>query len=203
MTADFPRLSWLQRPLCAMAPASRWSGRQALALCCGTWLLLLLLLAAPPAWAQTATAPAPAPAAEAPATEAAGSAIRPFMTLGAAYPLDKTYAQLSRDEVEALKNFWEPMPDADEPPFPAQGMKQLTMDLAAASQRRQAQGDLALAAHVDARGKVTKVDIYASPEEQLTRFAVWRLMNTAFKPALCGGAACAMQFPLRITFALE
>ena len=132
-----------------------------------------------------------------------GTRIRPFATYDARYPQNKPYEEFTSDERVLLKAMWEQMPAEDEPPFPRTGMRSILMDIRAAAERRQASGVLSLVAHVAPSGKVTKVDIHASPDDPLTRFAVWRLMTTPFKPAICSGAPCAMQFPLGYEFVIK
>jgi hypothetical protein len=113
-----------------------------------------------------------------------------------AYPLDRPYHRFTAPEKVALKSQWEAMAPDDEPPFPLEGMQALVLDIRDAARTLQVRGGLRLVAHVNGAGKVTKVDVHQSPDEQLTRFAAYRLVETRFKRALCNGKPCAMQFPL-------
>ena len=132
-----------------------------------------------------------------------GSRIRSVATAGARYPLDKPYERFSPEERAALKSRWEHIAEDDEPPFPAGGMKSLVLEFRTAAAKRQAVGITTLVAHVSPEGKVTKVDVLASVDDQLTRFIGWHLGNTKFKPAICAGQPCSMQFPMSFKFSFE
>jgi hypothetical protein len=108
------------------------------------------------------------------------------------------YEQLSADEQQRFKASYERLAEGDEPPFPRQGLKALYDPVLKAQSRFAAGGDLFLVALVGADGKVTEVRTYGSPSVEMTRFASELLLITSFKPAVCGGRACAMEFPLRM-----
>jgi len=132
-----------------------------------------------------------------PAAEATtGTRIRPTAAKGARYPYDKRYDAFTAEERTALKSIWEDMPADDEPPFPADGMKALMLDIHQTAQRLNLRGPLVLHAHVGSDGVVNKVDIYKSPDEKFGKYAAIKLGRTHFKPAKCGGQPCAMEFPL-------
>lgn len=176
-------------------------------------LAWVALCAAP--WAQANTplpgassASAPAPSAPTPqrlkAPEApTGSRIRGDAAQATALPLDKRYGQFTAAERAALKSLYEPMPEADEPPFPRDGLAPFILTLREAATRRQASGLLVLVAKVAPDGSVDGVDIYASPDEAFTRVAAIALGRTAFKPARCGGKPCRMEFPFSTVIQLE
>ncbi len=45
---------------------------------------------------------------------------------------------------------------------------------------------------------VTKVEAYEVPDPELAKFAASGLLLTKFKPAICKGAPCKMQYPLML-----
>jgi hypothetical protein len=159
--------------------------------------LLTLLLAASmsSAVAQSSDIRAPEPE--------IGSRIPPLAIRHASYPLNKTYDQMTQRERSALRSNWEAMSETDEPPFPLRGMRDLMLQLREAATKRQASGKLTLVANVNSMGNVDRVEVYDSPDDQLTRFAIWKVSTTPFKPALCSAQPCAMQFPIRIVFGLR
>ena len=44
----------------------------------------------------------------------------------------------------------------------------------------------------------TAVSVFESPDPEITRVAASVLMLSKFKPAVCAGRPCAMQFPLEV-----
>ena len=61
-------------------------------------------------------------------------------------------------------------------------------------------GTLRVVAIVGKDGQVIEARILESPSEQLGQFAARLLMVTKFKPALCSGQPCRMEFPLNVQF---
>jgi len=59
------------------------------------------------------------------------------------------------------------------------------------------EGERYLAATVDSDGRVNAVKVLRSPDPEMSRMAATVLMETEFKPALCDGRPCGMDFPLR------
>ena len=132
-----------------------------------------------------------------------GSHIRRDEVAGSTIPLNKRYYELSAAERETLNQGYEPMERGDEPPFPAEGLRPIYDAIRKAQKKLLVEGNLFLVADVGADGKVTQVSVFDSPSEKMTSFAGSVLLMTAFKPALCGGKACKMQYPFRMTFAVE
>ena len=53
---------------------------------------------------------------------------------------------------------------------------------------------------VDSQGRAKSVSVLQSPDPKMTQYAAGVLMLETYKPALCDGTPCTMQFPFRITF---
>lgn len=113
-------------------------------------------------------------------------------------PLNKTYAELTPAQQAALRSQYVGMAETDEPPFPATGLGPIFSALAQGQQKRLASGPLIIFVNVDARGQAQSAEVVQTPDRDMARFAAAVLMNQSFKPAVCGGAPCAMQFPLRV-----
>lgn len=64
-------------------------------------------------------------------------------------------------------------------------------------------GKLYLVATVEPNGKVSTVKAYGSPNPEMAKFASEVLLLTKFKPAVCGGRPCRMDFPLWYNFKVE
>ncbi len=122
---------------------------------------------------------------------------------GSDIPLNRRYEQLTDDQKRIVKQQYEPMADADEPPFPIDGLGPLMRAAQQVVQTTQEQGELSLLAHIDATGAATSVDVLRAGDPLLARRVAAVLMLTRYKPAVCGGRPCAMGFPLRLNARLE
>jgi hypothetical protein len=134
---------------------------------------------------------------------ATGSAIRPYAVRGSAIPVNKTYAELSPEERQVVNTWYEHIQPGDEPPFPLEGLRPIYDALSKAQAKLLAQGELYIFATVDAKGQVTSTKIIGNPSPEMTKFAASLLLLTKFKPAVCGGAPCIMDFPLRHVFVVN
>ena len=116
------------------------------------------------------------------------------------YPINKRYSEFTAEERASFNEYYEAMAESDEPPFPKEGMHEMLSYLTKAQAKLLVTGPLHLVAAVDSVGKVQSVRSVGSPGKSMTSFATQLLLLTAFKPALCKGVACAMEFPLYIEF---
>lgn len=115
-------------------------------------------------------------------------------------PVNKRYDELTPGEREILRSQYEQMAETDEPPFPVNGLAGLYKALADAQQRLAVTGTLEIHVDVDSRGEGMAVTVIQSPDPKLTQFAASVLLMERYKPALCGGVPCRMQFPLLLSF---
>lgn len=157
------------------------------------WLLLLALFAAGIVWAQ---APAPRYTLKQYDPDT-GSNIRRDTVSGSAIPLNMKYADLTAEQQGWLRAQYEDMAAEDEPPFPANGLGPIYKAISVAQQRFPARGPLTLYVDVNSQGEATAVSVFQSPDPQLTQAVATVLMLEKYKPAVCKGTPCAMQFPIR------
>ena len=129
-----------------------------------------------------------------------GTRIPSNIVEGSRLPLDKRYAELTPEQQKLLKSQYEQMGDADEPPFPANGLGPLYRQIARGQQKLLARGPLTMFVDIDATGTAIAVQVLQSPDPQATRYVAAVLMEEKYKPALCDGTPCRMQFPFRIDF---
>lgn len=131
---------------------------------------------------------------------------------GSAIPLDgaiskvainRTYAQLADEEKALLRAQYENMGPDDEPPFPAKGMTPMLQAIQEAQRKLLVSGELYLIATVEPDGNVSSVKAIGSPSDEMVRFAASTMMFTKFKPALCAGVPCTLEYPLRYSFAVK
>lgn len=132
-----------------------------------------------------------------------GTNIRREVMKGAIVPIDSTYGQLTADEKARWLQQYEAFPTNHEPPYPKAGLQALLRQMIPAQRLVRAEGSLSVLADVDASGKVTSVSVLLTPDPAMSQAAAAALMRTEFKPALCAGQPCKMQFPLRISFTMD
>ncbi|MEO7494300.1 MAG: hypothetical protein ABIT83_23370 [Massilia sp.] len=122
---------------------------------------------------------------------------REVARLSSSLPINLPWASLTREQQAQVRSQYVRMPATDEPPFPLTGTAGIFNQLADAQQVVCVSGFLDMAVRVDPNGKAVSVDTFSSPSEQLTRFISSVLIREKYKPAVCGGNACVMEFPLR------
>ena len=133
------------------------------------------------------------------AVSSTGSVIRRDVVSGNV-PFDKRYDQMTPEQRQHVKDWYEKMAPEDEPPFPADGLAPLMKALQKAATTYRVSGPLALVADIAPDGTPRKVDVLRAPDDpQFRQAAAALLMTTRYKPAVCGGRACAMGFPLEAT----
>jgi len=127
---------------------------------------------------------------------------RPSIT-GLAVPPDKAYADLTLEEKSVVRSSYDRMAAADEPPYPLQGQRPILDALRQIGQKVQAEGKLSMVVSINEQGQATKVSVLSSPDPQMTQAMANVLMLQKYKPAVCGGVPCVMDYPLRMNFTLR
>jgi hypothetical protein len=115
-------------------------------------------------------------------------------------PVDKTYSELTPAEKMLVKSLYEPMADADEPPYPLHGPRRILETCEEIEKYLRVRGGLSLAVTVDPDGKPVAVEVLKSPDAEMTKKMAMVLMLEKYKPAVCNGAPCQMQYPFRMEF---
>ena len=115
-------------------------------------------------------------------------------------PFDKSYQGLTVDQQRVLRAGYVEMGEADEPPFPIGGLKEIYESITEGQQRLMVYGTFRADLEVDAEGNPIALAVYRSPSKAVTKFVSSVVMLTKFKPAVCGGSPCKMGFPIRIGF---
>ena len=129
-----------------------------------------------------------------------GSNIRRNITEGSHIPINKKYSEMSAEEKEAVRRYYEVMETDDEPPFPAEGLRPIHDAVAKAQQKLLVTGRLVLVASVGPDGNVTDVKAIGSPSSEMVQAAGSIVVLSKFKPALCKGQACKMDYPFIFNF---
>jgi hypothetical protein len=129
-----------------------------------------------------------------------GSLVRRNLMKPSVVPINFSYAQLSSEDRRKVHSWWEAIAEGDEPPYPVDGLKAIFAPITKAQEKLLVEGNLSLVAKVDANGDVVSVQPFESPNAQMTQFAGQILLLTKFKPAVCKGQKCVMEFPLNLFF---
>jgi len=115
-------------------------------------------------------------------------------------PLDRRWDEMTEEQKKSVKDLYEKMEPGDEPPFPADGMGPV-MELVRKGQAKLLiNEDVNMVATVGTAGDVLTVKAMGSPDPDMTRFLAAILYRTKFKPAVCGGRSCQMDFPFHFAF---
>ena len=110
-------------------------------------------------------------------------------------PLNKTYGQLSAGQKAHLHAMYESLAPGDEPPFPEEGIKPIFVAVRDAQATYKAHGELNMAVTVGPDGRAIKVEDLGSVDDaHMTEVAQKALLSTKYKPAVCNGTPCTMEF---------
>lgn len=120
----------------------------------------------------------------------------PIKLAASKVPFDKGYAELTDEQRAIVRADYEGLTANDAPPYPKFGPEQIVRPLTRAHRSVLTNSELLAIATVDAVGKVTKVEIYKTPSQQMTDLIAAVLYQTEFTPATCAGEPCAMEYLL-------
>jgi len=117
-----------------------------------------------------------------------------------AAPFDGRYAELSPQQKAALADDYQNLPAGDEPPYPLYGLRHMIRPLVQYADVAGPVGPLVASVVVDSQGKPGAVTIYRSPDPEVARIVAAALSFEKFKPAVCHGQPCKMDYVLRLEF---
>ena len=132
-----------------------------------------------------------------------GSRIRRDAVGPVSIPVNRTYSELTQNEQSIIRSWYENLAPDDEPPYPKEGTKPVHQMMQKIQAALLVEGKLYLIATVEPNGEVSGVQAIGSPSPELTKLAATALVLTKFKPALCKGQPCRMEFPLWYEFILQ
>jgi hypothetical protein len=135
-------------------------------------------------------------------TPTTGTSILKKVAVGGRLPIGRTYEQLSDEHKQIVKSYYNSMPQEDEPPYPKYGLISIYKPLVKLQERFQGRGDIEMYVTVDAEGRPRSVSVYKTPDADVSKAIASVLMLTEFKPAVCNGKPCTMEFPLVLTLAV-
>ncbi len=132
-----------------------------------------------------------------------GSHIRRDAVWGSTIPINKRYHELTPEQRTIVHRWYQSITPGDEPPFPSDGLKPIHDALRKLQHKLLAAGEIYLIATVEANGEVAQVKAIGSPSPEMTKFASTIVLLTKFKPAVCAGRPCKMDFPLWYVFRVQ
>jgi hypothetical protein len=115
-------------------------------------------------------------------------------------PIDKTYAELSKEEKDVVRSGYVTLGPNDEPPYPAYGMTGVLQDMSKIRLSSTDDGMILMAVSVDASGQPRGVAVLRAADVGVAKAFAFVLMHTAYKPAMCAGAPCAGEYAFRYDF---
>jgi hypothetical protein len=118
-------------------------------------------------------------------------------------PFNRTYSQLSDRQKALVRSYYVAMAETDEPPYPADGLRAIFGPIASGQSKLMVKGDFDAEVVVGADGVPIEVLVFRSPHKSVTTFIANLAMLVRFKPAVCGGVPCRMNFPIRIGFKIQ
>lgn len=119
-------------------------------------------------------------------------------SISSSIPMDKTYRELSEEHKAMVRANYEAMPIGDEPPFPLEGLGKLYETLSKLSDKLDNRGDISVIVTVDSNGEGVSAKVIKADDAQIGRYAAQLGMLTRYKPAVCAGKPCTMDFVIRM-----
>lgn len=136
------------------------------------------------------------------ATTSTGTMLKRELRWRSNIPLNKTYDQLTPEQKAEFRSLYAAIGENDEPPFPVQGIKPIFNNIKKGQNVMQARGELNLAVTVGADGNAIKVQdlggVGGVNAREMTQYVQSVFMMAKFKPALCQGTPCTMEFPFKL-----
>ena len=123
-----------------------------------------------------------------------GTMIERPVVMGSSIPLDKSYAELSPEQQSMVKANYGNLGASDEPPYPLNGLKQISQRIANSEVSASVDGELVMQVDVSSSGDATAVTTVHSPNANIARLATIALQREKYKPGICHGQPCAMPF---------
>jgi hypothetical protein len=119
-----------------------------------------------------------------------GSLIRKDVAWSTKIPLNRTYAELTTEQKDAFNKNYEPIAPGDA--------------IIKGQEAYLAVGELRLLVTVGPDGKAKDVSAYGKVDNPgMVKFAASVLVLTRYKPAICKGSPCTMQFPFQLKLKVD
>lgn len=113
-------------------------------------------------------------------------------------PHNLGYHELTPGQRQLVRNAYPMLDDTDEPPYPANGITNIMHKLG--NLGVPVEGTLRLDIRIDKNGTPASVKLYPFASAAVARAAAYILMSEKYKPALCHGQPCEMDYTFSITY---
>jgi hypothetical protein len=127
-----------------------------------------------------------------------GTRINRTIASSQSFPLNKKWSELSEHDRAVFRSQYEDMPDTDEPPYPIDGMAPIFRQLSVEAGRAGVYGVFIIDVTVNPQGKGTKVTLIKYSTVEAAKVLAYVLVHTKYKPAVCHGKPCIMDFPFSV-----
>lgn len=117
-----------------------------------------------------------------------------------ALPYDRSYEQLTPEQKAVVRAEYDSVGPNDEPPYPKYGLADVADAVSRMSVRDPIEGEVILTVRVDERGDAKSVSIYKTPDARLSNLVALMVTRSKFKPGLCDGRPCAMDYVFKYYF---
>jgi hypothetical protein len=117
-----------------------------------------------------------------------------------ALPYDRSYEQLTPEQKAVVRAEYDSVGPNDEPPYPKYGLADVADAVSRMSVRDPIEGEVILTVRVDERGDAKSVSIYKTPDARLSNLIALMVTRSKFKPGLCEGRPCAMDYVFKYYF---
>ena len=124
----------------------------------------------------------------------------PFYQAKSAVDFKSSYADLSDEQKNTVRNKFDNLGITDTPPYPSNGSGDLYRPLLEIGAQRGYKGKLIMNATIDLDGKVSATEVIESPNKYFSQKAIKIVNNTKFDAGFCGQAKCVMSYPIEIRF---
>jgi hypothetical protein len=136
------------------------------------------------------------------ATSSTGTILKKELRWKSKIPLNKTYEQLTPEQKAEFHALYVKLADGDEPPFPATGIKPIFNAIKKGQSVLQARGELNFGVTVGPDGVASNVEDYGGVSGanayEMSQYVASVLVKAKYKPAVCQGKPCTMQFPFKL-----
>jgi hypothetical protein len=125
------------------------------------------------------------------------------MVMRGALPYDRSYEQLTPEQKAVVRAEYDVVGPNDEPPYPKYGLADVADAVSRMSVRDPIEGEVILTVRVDESGDAKSVSIYKTPDARLSNLVALMVTRSKFKPGLCEGRPCAMDYVFRYYFKIS
>ena len=125
------------------------------------------------------------------------------MVMRGALPYDRSYEQLTPEQKALVRAEYDNVGPNDEPPYPKYGLADVADAVSRMSVRNPIEGEVILTVRVDESGEAKSVSIYKTPDTRLSNLVALMVTRSKFKPGLCEGRPCTMNYVFRYYFKIS